>query len=270
METSELSLLLEAIKQCYGWDFTHYKLASLRRRIQQLLDKLKLQHVSQLIPLVYHDQQFFREFIKTLSVPVSEMFRDPEVYLLIKEKIFPILSTYPTISIWHAGCATGKEVYSLAILLQEADLYHRCEIYATDINPDAINQAQQGLYHEEDVRQYQKNYYRAGGKENLLRYFSFENSSATIAEFLKTNIHFFQHNLVHDQSFEKHHLVLCRNVFIYFDRNLQNHVLNILSESLYQGGFLCLGLKESLTHLDQAENFTMLQQPLPVYKRGYQ
>jgi len=263
----EEKLLLEAIFQCYGYDFRNYAHSSLRRRIAHRMDLAKLKHVSELIPKVLHDKDFFNSLLEDLSITVTEMFRDPEIYLAIREKVVPILKTFPFAKIWDAGCATGEEIYSLAIIFQEEDFYHRSHFYATDMNNRAIEVAREGIYPVGNLNEFSGNYFKAGGKASLSDYFSCKYQSAMISKSLKKNIVFSHHNLVSDSSFGEMNLIICSNVLIYFDKILQNRVLSLFYESLCHGGFLCLGSKESLEFTDVCENFEAITKKARIYKK---
>lgn len=263
----EENLLLEAIFQCYGYDFRNYAHSSLRRRIAHRMAMAKLEHVSELIPKVLHDKDFFNSLLEDLSITITEMFRDPEIYLAIREKVVPILKTYPFVKIWDAGCSTGEEIYSLAIVFQEEDFYHKSHFYATDMNNQALEVAREGIYPVGNLKEFSGNYFKAGGKASLSDYFSCKYQSAMIANSLKKNIVFSHHNLVSDSSFGEMNLIICSNVLIYFDKILQNKVLTLFYESLCHGGFLCLGSKESLEFTDVCENFEEITKKAKIYKK---
>lgn len=267
LEKIEVSLFLQALYQRHGYDFRHYAQASVRRRVRRLVIKKGVTQVSQLIPLLIHDEGFAQEAIHEFSITVTEMFRDPIFYQSIREKIVSYLQTFPFIKVWHAGCATGEEVYSLAILLQEEELYDRATIFATDFNDDALQVAQEGIYPLKEMRQYTTNYQRAGGRKSFADYYHAQYDSARLDQSLKRNITFANHNLVTDGVFSEAHLVFCRNVLIYFDRTLQNQVLKLLADSLSLGGFLCLGLKESI-HLSEIQNrFRVVDEKARIYQK---
>lgn len=267
LEKIEVSLFLQALYQRHGYDFRHYAQASVRRRIRRLLIKKGVSEVSSLIPLLLHDEQFAEEAIHEFSITVTEMFRDPVFYQVVREKIVSYLQTFPFIKVWHAGCATGEEVYSLAILLQEEGLYDRATIFATDYNELALQIAQEGIYPLKEMQQHTTNYQRAGGRKSFADYYHAQYDSARLDQSLKRNITFANHNLVTDGVFSEVHLIFCRNVLIYFDRTLQNHVLQLLTQSLSLGGFLCLGLKESI-HLSDIQNrFRVVDEKARVYQK---
>lgn len=267
VEKIELELFLEAIYQRYGYDFRHYARASIRRRARHVLAKLGYQKLSELIPLLLHDEALAFQIIYDFSITVTEMFRDPDFYQGVRQSITPYLQTYPFIKIWIAGCATGEEVYSLAILLKEDGLYDRATIYATDFNETALKKASEGIYPIKEVQQYTGNYQKSGGLRSFSEYYHAEYSSAIMDAGLKTNITFAHHNLVTDSFFSEVQVVFCRNVLIYFDRTLQNWVLNSLANSLSRGGFLCLGTKETLEFSSVYDQFKTVDHKERIYQK---
>ena len=263
----EVDCLLEAIHQRYGYDFRHYARASLKRRIDNCLIVSGLKHVSELIPKVLHDQAFFNEYLNFMSVTVTEMFRTPEMFKQLRKQVIPKLRTYSRINVWHAGCATGEEVYSMAILLHEEGLLERTQIYATDYNNQSLEKARAGIYPAEKMQQYTQNYLRAGGKGSFSDYYWANYNSAKMDKLLSQRITFAHHNLMCDQVFAEMHLVLCRNVLIYFDQTLQDRVLGVLGESLIRRGFLVLGDKESLKFSAQENAFDAFDEKLRIYRK---
>lgn len=263
----EIDLLLEGIFRRYGYDFRHYSRASMERRILQGMHKLGCQHISELTRRVLYEPAFFQELIDNFSITVTEMFRDPETYAYLRKQVVPYLATYPFIKVWHAGCATGEEAYSLAILLAEERLLERTTIYGTDFNETALMTAREGIYPLERLKTYSENYQKSGGHETLANYYHAKYDSAIMAKSLKKSITFARHNLASDQVFGEMHLVLCRNVLIYFDRNLQERVLTLFDDSLINNGFLCLGSKESLRFFSMAPRYTELTPRLKVYRK---
>jgi chemotaxis protein methyltransferase CheR len=266
-EAIEIDLLLQAINRRYGYDFQHYSRASIRRRVRNLLAKSNRQHVSDLIPLFLYDEGFAQTAIFNFSIPVTEMFRDPPFYQALRAQIIPYLSTYPFFKVWIAGCATGEEVYSLAILLQEAGLYARATIYATDFNEIALQQAREGIYPLKDMKVYTANYQRGGGQHSFSEYYHAEYGSAIMDQTLKANITFANHNLAADAVFSEVQLIFCRNVLIYFDRILQNSVLAVLTDSLSRGGFLCLGTRESLDYSEVHDQYKVIESAMKIYQK---
>ena len=267
IEKIELDLFLEAIYQRYGYDFRHYAQASVRRRVRHLLAKSGYSRISEMIPRLLVDEAFSQSAIHDFSITVTEMFRDPKFYCSIRKNVAPYLKTYPFIKIWHAGCATGEEVYSLAILLEEEGLYDRATIFATDLNETVLEKAKEGIYALKDIRQYTTNYQKAGGARPFADYYHAQYESAIMNQSLKRNVTFASHNLVTDGVFGEMHLIFCRNVLIYFDKTLQNRALGLFADSLNYGGFLCLGSKETLQFSDVAERFKVIDEREKIYQK---
>jgi len=267
IEKIELNLFLEALFQRYGYDFRHYAEASVRRRVRHLLAKSGYSRISEMIPRLLLDEAFSQTAIHDFSITVTEMFRDPRFYCSIRQNVVPYLKTYPFIKVWLAGCATGEEVYSLAILLEEEGLYDRATIFATDLNEAVLEKAKEGIYALKDIRQYTTNYQKAGGARPFADYYHAQYESAIMDQSLKRNVTFASHNLVTDGVFGEMHLIFCRNVLIYFDKTLQNRVLGLFAESLNYGGFLCLGSKETLQFSDVAERFKVIDEREKIYQK---
>jgi chemotaxis protein methyltransferase CheR len=246
IERVEISLLLEGIHRRWGYDFKHYSHASLKRRLDRALSDAGRKRFTELLDLLLHDQTAFDHFLRHMSVTVTEMFRDPPFYRVVRESVVPALKTYPFVKIWHAGCATGEEVYSMAILLHEEGFLDRVRIYATDFNKDSLDTAEKGIYPAAKMESYGANYLASGGRSELSQYYSSGYNLAKMKDFLKDRITFSYHNLVTDGVFGEMNLISCRNVLIYFDKTLQDRVLSLLADSLRYGGFLCLGSKEAL------------------------
>jgi chemotaxis protein methyltransferase CheR len=245
LEDLEVRLLLEGVWSCYGYDFRDYALASIRRRIRFFMEEEGLSTVTSVQDRVLHDPLALRRFLRALSVNVTAMFRDPSFYRALREVVVPVMRTYPAVRIWHAGCATGEEVYSVAILLREEGLYDRCRLYATDINDAVLRQAQRGELPLSSMRENTRHYIEAGGGHGFARWYKTRDGRAVLDPELRRNIVFAQHNLATDGSFNDFHLVVCRNVLIYFNRGLQDRVHRLLYDSLVRFGFLGLGLKET-------------------------
>jgi chemotaxis protein methyltransferase CheR len=248
----EIELLLAGIHRRYGYDFSHYSQASLMRRLERALAQANLSRFSELLDRLLHDEKCFDDFLKSMSVTVTEMFRDPAFYLGVRRQVIPVLKTYPFVKIWHAGCATGEEVYSMALLLHEEGFLGRARIYATDFNKHSLDAAEKGVYPARDMETNAANYRDAGGTRDFTEYYSDGYELAMFRDFLKERMKFSYHNLVTDGVFGEMNLICCRNVLIYFDKVLQDNVLTKFSESLRHGGFLCLGNRESL-------NFTAIK-----------
>jgi chemotaxis protein methyltransferase CheR len=267
IEKIEIELFLEGLYRRYGYDFRQYARASVGRRVRNLLSKTGSHHICDLLAPMLHDEEFAQQAIYEFSITVTEMFRDPNFYSALREKVVPYLKTYPFIRVWVAGCSTGEEVYSLAILLLEEDLYKRSTIFATDFNELALKKAQNAIYPLKDMQQYTTNYQHSGGKASFADYYHAEYGSAIIDQALKTNITFANHNLVTDGVFSEMHLILCRNVLIYFDRNLQNRALGILAESLGYAGFLCLGTKETIEFSGVRDQFRSVNAGQGIFQK---
>ncbi len=263
----ELDLLLEAIFQRYGYDFRHYARASVKRRVQRIVEKSGCARISEVIPRILYDEAFSQTAIQEFSISVTEMFRDPEFYRALRQIVVPYLKTYPYIRVWHAGCAMGEEVYSMAILLQEEDLYDRSTIFATDFNEAVLDKAREGIYALRNIRQYTLNYMSGGGTRSFGDYYHAKYESAIMDPSLKSRITFASHNLATDGVFGELHVIFCRNVLIYFDKELQNRVLGLFAESLAPGGFLCLGSKETLQYSDMADRFKIIDERAKIFQK---
>ncbi len=265
----EISLLLEAVYRKYGYDFRQYSKAHIRRRIMNRKVLSGLDDVSQIQSKVLKDESFAYELLQDLSITVTEMFRDQYFYRAVREKVIPVLKTYPFIKIWHAGCSTGEEAYSMAIILKEEGLYDRTTIYATDFNQRVLNIAKEGIFSNKLMAEYTGNYQLSGGKESFSDYYTSSYDNVIINQSLKKNIVWANHNLVTDSVFAEMHLILCRNVLIYFDNNLQNKVQELFYDSLIGGGILCLGSKESLRFTDFSEKYSESDKKQRIFKKRY-
>lgn len=263
----ELQLLLEAIYQRYGYDFRSYSRASLRRRVDQHLLLKRYDHIGTLIHAILHKGDAFAELLSDLTINVTEMFRDPDFYRAFREKVVPVLHTHPFLKIWHAGCATGEEIYSMAILLKEEGLYDRSQIYATDIDKEVLEKARKGIFPLTELRKYTDNYQRSGGKQSLSDYYTAKYDNVIMDPQLKKNVIFADHDLVTDQVFGEMQVILCRNVIIYFNRQLQDRVFKLFYESLDIGGTLCLGSKESLRFASCADRFNEVDKVQRIYRK---
>lgn len=266
LEDIELELFVRALKLRHGYDFSQYAPASLKRRVRQLVQTHQAGTISALTTRLLHEPGFLGVVLEGLSVPVSEMFRDPDVFRALREQVFPVLASYPQINIWQAGCAHGQEVYSLAILLEEAGLYDRAQIYATDFNEAALRHAQEGIYPAKEAQLWSRNYQAAGGTHSLADYYSARYELLKLDRRLRRNVIFAHHNLVTDEVFCEAHLVLCRNVLIYFSDPLQDRTLALFRDSLVRGGFLCLGTRESLDFAPSAADFAPVDAALRIYR----
>ncbi|WP_439566443.1 CheR family methyltransferase [Gloeocapsopsis crepidinum] len=267
LEDIEIRLLLEGIFHYYGFDFRRYAPVAIKRRIRNILYLEQLATVSALQEKVLHDRTLLEQFLNYMTVNVTAMFRDPQFYLTFRHKVIPLLRTYPFIRIWCAGCSTGEEVYSLAILLYEENLYHRCRIYATDINETVLRNAQAGIFPMRLMQEYTQSYLQAGGKQSFSEYYTAAYDNAIFRAFLKQNIVFSQHNLICDRSFNEFNAILCRNVLIYFNQSLQQQVHQLLYDSLCLFGILGLGNQESLNLSHQERYYKQLAGRERLYQK---
>lgn len=262
----ELEEIVEVVKNLHGYDISGYTRSSLKRRVTRIMELNKL-NVIELKSNLINQPGFSTYFMQEITVNVTEMFRDPEFYKALKSDILPYLATFPHIKLWSAGCSTGEEVYSLAILLQEAGLYERSFIYGTDINTKVLEKAKRGIYTLSKVKEYSENFIKTDPKSSLSEYYTAMYHAATIHNSLKKNILFSQHSLVTDQVFNEFQMVSCRNVLIYFDTNLQEKVLDLFYNSLCHLGFLCLGSKESLINYKNASKFKVVNKKHNIYQK---
>ncbi|WP_058301381.1 CheR family methyltransferase [Gorillibacterium timonense] len=265
LENIEIELLLEGIFRVYGYDFRDYAFSSLRRRIWHRIHALHLGSVSGLQEKVLHDPAQMKALIGSLSISVTEMFRDPLLFQLFRREAVPYLKSLPQIRIWHAGCSTGEEVLSMAILLHEEGLLDRARIYATDMNEDSLDQARKGIIPLRKMRDYTRNYLAAGGSGEFSEYYSVKSEYAVFQPELLNHAVFAQHNLVTDQSFNEFHVIFCRNVLIYFNKDLQDQVHRLIYDSLSLKGFLALGNRESINFTHHADSY----QPMSPSERLY-
>ena len=263
----ELALLLEGVYRRYGFDFREYAPASLRRRVWRRVHAEGLSTVSALQDKLLHDPACMERLLLDLSINVTAMFRDPTFYIRFREKVVPLLRTYPFTRIWVAGCSTGEEVYSLAILLHEAELYDRTRIYATDINESVLDRARSGVFPLDKMREYTENYIKAGGQRAFSEYYLAKYDDAQFQRSLVDNVVFAQHNLVSDRSFNEFNVIVCRNVMIYFDRALQDKVHRLFYESLMTFGVLALGAKESIRFSPFEERYEELDANERLFKK---
>ena len=263
----EIRLLVQAIFLRYGHDFRDYAQASLKRRVLQAQQRMGAPSISALQERVLHDADQFAQLLQYLTVPVSEMFRDPSYFLAMRRHVIPVLGTYPSLKIWVAGCSTGEEPYSLAILLHEEGLLERCILYATDINHASLEHARQGIFSLERMQAFTRNYQRAGGTRSFSDYYTAAYGGVLLDRSLRDSITFADHSLATDSVFSETHLVSCRNVLIYFNRGLQDRALGLFHESLSRRGFLGLGSKETLDFSAYADRFEPVSRPDRIYRR---
>lgn len=264
----ELRMLVEAVYLKYNYDFRNYTGASQKRRVLVAMREMGCTTVSELQSRVLHDPNGFAQLLQYLTIPVTEMFRDPEYFRAVREQVAPFLKTYPSLKIWVAGCSTGEEVYSLAILLKEEGLLERSIIYATDINPKSLETARRGVYPIDRMRLYTENYQKSGGKAAFSDYYTAAYGGALFERSLIENVTFADHSLSTDTVFSETHFVSCRNVLIYFNRTLQDRVFGLFHESLCHRGFLGLGSKESIDFSSYAGRFEPLARRERVYRKA--
>ena len=268
-EDKAIEELILSLFDIYGYDFRNYSKAHVKRRVLNRMRLLYMDSIDELNQLVVTETEIAYQLIGDLSITVTEMFRDPEFYVTIRKEIIPLLKTWSYLRIWHAGCSTGEEVYSMAILLKEAGLLNRTQIYATDFNQEALKRADDGIYAFKDIQKYAVNYRTAGGEDEFSKYYSAQYDSAIINKELKERIVWADHNLVTDSDFAEVHLVFCRNVLIYFNRELQNQVHETLFKSLVRGGVLCLGNKENIRFTEYENHYDVISNKHRIYKKKY-
>ena len=267
LERIEIELLLEGIFRHYGFDFRSYAYASIRRRLCKRIEEEGLASMSALQERVLHEPAMMEKLLLDLSINVTAMFRDPSFYVTFRQHVVPLLRTYPFIRIWHAGCSTGEEVYSMAMLLREEGLYDRSRIYATDINEVVLQRAKAGIFPLERMQEYTDNYMRAGGKRSFSEYYTAKYGGALFDQSLTKNVVFSQHNLVTDRSFSEFNVILCRNVLIYFDKTLQSKVHSLFYDSLAMFGVLVLGSKETLRFMSHEECYQQMAPPEKIFRK---
>jgi chemotaxis protein methyltransferase CheR len=263
----EVELLLNDIVTAHGYDFTSYSTASVKRRINRLFILDHFRDFEDFRNRVLHDKNYIRRFVQEITVNVTEMFRDPLFYKLIREQVLPVLATYPFIRIWHAGCSTGEEVYSMAILLKEAGVMHKSLLYATDINPGVLDQVTRGIYPLRSLRQFSENYILSGGKKDFSSYYTAKYDLAKLDDELRSKMIVSTHNLVSDRSFNEFQLIICRNVLIYFNKTLQDKVLDLFDNSLEPRGFLALGSKEQIKFASIGKKYEQLDPKEKVWRK---
>lgn len=263
----EIQLLMQAIYLKYSYDFRDYSGASQKRRLIQALAHFECPGIAALQARVLNNPAMFLQLLQYLTIPVSEMYRDPSFFLALRQQVLPVLQTYPSIKIWIAGCSTGEEAYSLAIMLHEEGLLEKSLIYATDINPRSLGKARQGIFALDSIRDHTSNYQKAGGKRAFSDYYTAAYDSAIFDKALRDNITFADHSLATDSVFSETQLVLCRNVLIYFNKKLQDRALGLFHESLGHRGFMGLGSRESIEFSGFAGRFDVLSRPERLYRK---
>jgi len=269
IEEIERGLLLEGIAKVHGYDFREYAEASLKRRMIQWLSKSGYSSFGQALPHILRDPVIFEGLLRGITVNVSAMFRDPVVFKTIREQVTPYLKTYPFVKIWHAGCASGESAYSMAILLEEEGFKGRFRIYATDIDHEILSKAQEGVFSLKEMAQFTRNYQKSGGRSSFSDYYTARHDHAIMMSSLKKEIVFAAHNLANDYVFGEMQMVLCRNVLIYFKESLKDRALDLFHSSLSEGGFLCLGTKETLDGRAIAPYYQEIEPHTRIYRKRY-
>lgn len=266
-ERIEIELLLEGVFRVYGYDFRDYAYPSLKRRIWHQVFFEQVDTISELQSRVLHERDCLQRLVHSLSIPVTEMFRDPSMFKAFRQQVVPLLRTYPYIRIWHAGCSTGEEVYSMAILLHEEGLYEKARLYATDMNSRSLHQAKEGICPLDKMKVYTKNYMEAGGTSSFSEYYTASGDGVVIHPYLRKNIIFAEHNLATDRSFNEFNVILCRNVMIYFNEPLRNRVHQLFYESLAPLGVLIVGSKESLHFTERESQYEEVDRNEKIYRK---
>lgn len=267
LTNEDLNEVIHLIRTQYGYDFSDYARASLLRRVTRCMNIAGFKTSYELKYHLINDKSFFAWFLETLTVNVTEMFRDPFFYKELREKVLPTLASYPIIKIWHAGCATGEEVYSMSILLQEAGLLNRTRLYATDLNPVNLERARKGIIPLKQIKEYTTNYIKSGGQNDFSSYYTAQYDNAIIHKEYRESVVFAQHNLAADQVFNEFQLICCRNVMIYFNHELQNRAIHLFYDSLSPLGYLAIGIKESLLFTDIKQQFETVSSATRIYRR---
>jgi len=267
LEKLEIELLLQGLNTWCGYDYRNYAYNSIRRRVWNRVHAENLSSITGLLDRILHDPACLKRLVADFSINVTEMYRDPMFFLSFRETVVPLLRTYPSIRIWHAGCSTGEEVYSMAILLAEEGLYEKTKIYATDINADVLKKAKTGIVSLENMRSYTNNYINAGGRGAFSDYYTVTKNGVNFHPYLTKNIVFAQHNLVTDGSFNEFHVILCRNVLIYFNKRLQEKVHDLFYNSLAMFGFLGLGDKETINYTNYSSCYQAIADRQKLYKK---
>lgn len=267
LEEIEIDLFCEGVFKHYGFDYRQYARSSLKRRLKKTMAQVGLKTISALQDGVLHDKQMMEQLILNLSINVTSMFRDPGMYKAFREQIIPILKTYPSIRLWHAGCSSGEEAYSMAILLEEEGLGNKAKIYATDLNEAIIKKAKSGIFQLDVMQEYTNNYNSAGGKRSFSEYYTAKYDYAKLSPDILNRIVFSKHNLVTDSSFNEFNVIFCRNVMIYFNKQLQNRVHKLMHDSLCRFGILVLGAKESVQFTPEHKNYKEIDRGWRIYQR---
>jgi chemotaxis protein methyltransferase CheR len=267
LEKIEIGLLLEGIRLCYGYDFREYAMAPLRRGIMSAMNHEAIGSISAYQDRILHDATAMQRFLSTVGVNVTGMYRDADLMRCIREEVVPLFKTYPSVRIWVAGCASGEEVYALAMLLEEEKIRQRCSIYATDLNEDLLAVARTGTYPLERVKKYEESYQQSGGQASLAAYYTVAGRGARFSRDLQKNVIWARHNLVSDSSFNDFHLILCANVLIYFLPTLQSRVHRLFYDSLIRSGFLALGKRESLIWCPDHDHYEQVRDGVNLFRK---
>ena len=263
----QLEIIVSDVMELYGYDFTNYSHASLKRRLNRLMINDRFLSFAEFRYRINNDEDYLRRFVEEVTVNVTEMFRDVHFYRTLREKVLPVLATWPHIRIWHAGCSTGEEVYSMAILLDEAKMLHKSLLYATDINPTVLQRVREGVFPLSQMKQYSENYILSGGQRDFSNYYTAQYNAVKFDERFSQRMVLATHNLVSDGSFNEFQLIMCRNVMIYFDKPLQDRVLKLFYESLEMLGFLALGAKETLRFSEIQQKFKPFSGREKIYRK---
>jgi chemotaxis protein methyltransferase CheR len=267
LSDEDVETILSDLMDLYGYDFTNYSRASMKRRVIRLIANDRFPSFAEFRYRVRSDQEYLQRFVEQITVNVTEMFRDVSFYKTIREQILPVLATWPMIRIWHAGCSTGEEVYSMAIMLHEANLFKKSLLYATDINPAVLENVRKGIFPLSQMKQYSENYILSGGKHDFSSYYTAQYNAAKFNETFGKKIVLATHNLVSDGSFNEFQLIVCRNVMIYFDKPLQDRVLHLFYDSLEPLGYLALGSRETLKFTDIEKKFRQIENREKIWRK---
>ena len=267
IKDADLNLLLSELYHSHGYDFSNYAKASLKRRVSRLMIIDRFPSFAEFIYRVKSDSTYLTRLVEELTVNVTEMFRDPSLFKAIREQVLPVLGTHPFIRIWHAGCATGEEVYSMAILLEEANLLKKSLLYATDLNASVLENIKKGIFPLNQMKQYSENYILSGGKKDFSKYYTAKYEWAKFHDRLKTKMIVATHNLVSDRSFNEFQIIFCRNVLIYFDKELQDKVLTLFDDSLEKLGYIILGSKENLRFSTVSNKYVQLENKEKIWRK---
>lgn len=267
LSDEQVEMILHDVARQYGYDFLSYSRASVKRRIARLISNDRFPSFAEFRFRILRDKDYIKRFVEQITVNVTEMFRDVTFYKTLRESVLPVLATSPLIRIWHAGCSTGEEVYSMAIILHEANLLNKTLLYATDINPTVLETVRTGIFPLSQMKQYSENYILSGGKQDFSSYYIAQYNLAKFADFLSRKIVLSTHNLASDGSFNEFQLIMCRNVMIYFDKALQDKVLRLFYESLQPLGYLALGSKETLKFTELQQNFRQIENKEKIWRK---